>query len=158
MISNIGGNLQAYITPAVILVLALIGYFGIVRSAIKAFKLIDEQDSTEGPNPMVKTYVVRAICTALLIVGLSFAYFIAYGPGKRMPPPQESGHMEIFKKAEKETRTAEELMSDAIEQKDKTGFLKKVGEPTTLEKSKEQSDDYIQKALERAKQREELDK
>lgn len=160
MVFNIGGNWQAFITPAVVVILALIAYFGIFKSIVKAFKLIeiDEQDSAKGSNPMVHTYVIRAVCTALLIVGLSFAYFIAYGPGKKMPPPRESGYMEVLENVEKDTRTEAERKADIIEKKDKTGFLKQVGEPKTLEESKKQSDDYLQKALERAKQREELDK
>lgn len=158
MIFNIGGNWQAFVTPAVALILALIGYFGILKPSIKAVKLIDKQDSKDGPtDPMIKVHVIKAVISALLIMGLAFTYFIAYGPGKRMPPPRESGYMEVLENAEKDTRTEAERQADVIEKKDKTGFLKKVGEPKTLEESKEQSSDYLQKALERAKQREESD-
>lgn len=106
---------------------------------------------------MVRVCVIRSIITGLVIAGLAFGYFVAYGPGERMPPPRESGYMEVLENAEKDTRTEAERKEDVIEKKDKTGFLKKVGDPKTLEESKEQSSDYLQKALERAKQREESD-
>lgn len=145
-------------TPIITILLLIVFAWGIS-------KLVKAVQIAENPPEGISEYEHKHMWKRQLIKGGSIIVFVGFAfffyfhvfvlTGPDTPPTVDSGYNKVLDQVEPENRTPEELQKDADEKRDKTGYLDQVGKQETLEQSQQEADDYIQKALERAKQREE---
>lgn len=143
------------LTPLVAIILCVVAGYGIYK-IIKAFMLAENkpEDMEEYQHKqMIKWGIIKGIGICMVSGFAFFFYFHVFiMTGPKSPQPIQSGYQQVLEEAEAETRTPEQLEADAVEKRDPSGYLDKVGKKETLEESTKEVDDYINKALERAKQ------
>jgi hypothetical protein len=149
---NIGTNFEAYIPLAFIIVLVIITLcylLYIIKRINVANKIEDKLIQSLEMTRIFKNIIFFVI----FLVIINFAFFFAYGPSNRVTYTKDSGQMKALDEAPKETMTKEELHTDMIEKKDKTGTLSEVANDDYLRKIEKENNQLIQEALQQAKER-----
>lgn len=146
-LTNIGVNLVAYVPPAMVLLIILVGY-KLAKTLHKLSKVYDVD--SDMAKQLTKSYIRQSIAIAICVAIAIFAGFFAYGPGKRVTTANypESGWMKRAAELPDE-KPLEVIQKEGEANKDKTGTLPSVASEEAFQKEGEEVDKEIDTILKR---------
>ena len=145
---NFGLNLATWVAFGIALVTIIFAYF-FIKAVINLFRVYKADISEEVVQVVRKTAIRNAVITAFFLVICIIFFYFGFGSGRPtyIPSVQEDGMRSLINKMPEE-KSQEEIREEAYQKKPKE--LKRQDD-AEFEKEKKEADEYIRKALEKAK-------